>query len=42
LPCQSNAIGIASARGILVSGILTVIVLPILYDLVTRRGQGTG
>jgi HAE1 family hydrophobic/amphiphilic exporter-1 len=32
-----NAIGIASAGGILVSGVLTLVVLPILYDLFTRR-----
>ena len=32
-----NAIGIASAGGILVSGVLTLLVLPILYDLFTRR-----
>ncbi|HUT05055.1 MAG TPA: efflux RND transporter permease subunit [bacterium] len=36
-----NAIGIASAGGILVSGILTVLVLPIIYDLFTRRGKTT-
>ncbi|MGD8450211.1 MAG: efflux RND transporter permease subunit [Phycisphaerae bacterium] len=33
-----NAIGISSAGGILVSGILTMLVMPILYDLFTRRG----
>ena len=32
-----NATGIASAGGILVSGVLTLIVIPILYDLFTRR-----
>lgn len=31
-----NALGAASAGGILVSGILTLLVLPILYDLATR------
>jgi len=31
-----NATGIASAVGILVSGVLTLIVIPILYDLFTR------
>ncbi len=30
-------VGIASLGGILVSGILTIIVMPILYDLFTRR-----
>jgi len=34
-----NAIGIASAGGILVSGVLTLLVLPILYDLFTREGK---
>jgi HAE1 family hydrophobic/amphiphilic exporter-1 len=33
-----NGVGIASAGGILVSGVLTLIVMPILYDLFTRRG----
>ncbi len=32
-----NATGIASAGGILISGILTLVVIPILYDLCTRR-----
>lgn len=32
-----NGVGIASAGGILVSGILTLIVIPILYDLSTRK-----
>ena len=32
-----TATGIASAGGILVSGVLTLIVIPILYDLFTRR-----
>jgi len=32
-----NGVGVASAGGILVSGVLTLIVLPILYDLFTRR-----
>ncbi|MBN2581495.1 MAG: efflux RND transporter permease subunit [Planctomycetes bacterium] len=32
-----NGVGIASVGGILVSGILTLIVMPILYDLFTRR-----
>lgn len=31
-----NGVGIASAGGILVSGVLTMLVLPILYDLFTR------
>ncbi|MGA1825746.1 MAG: efflux RND transporter permease subunit, partial [bacterium] len=34
-----NATGIASAGGILVSGILTLVVIPILYDLCTRGNQ---
>lgn len=32
-----NAIGVASVGGILVSGILTLILLPVLYHLFTRR-----
>lgn len=32
-----NDIGLASAAGILVSGILTLYVMPILYDLFTRK-----
>ena len=32
-----NEVGIASVGGILISGILTLIVMPILYDLFTRR-----
>jgi HAE1 family hydrophobic/amphiphilic exporter-1 len=32
-----NAVGIASVGGILISGILTLIVMPILYDLFTRK-----
>ena len=31
-----NGVGIASIGGILISGILTLIVLPIVYDLFTR------
>lgn len=34
-----NGVGIASVGGILVSGILTLIVVPILYDLFTRKGN---
>jgi HAE1 family hydrophobic/amphiphilic exporter-1 len=34
-----NAMGIASAGGILVSGVLTLLVLPILYDLFTRKDK---
>jgi len=34
-----NSVGIASAGGILISGILTLIVMPILYDLFTRRSN---
>ncbi len=32
-----NGVGIASAGGILVSGVLTLVVVPILYSLFTRR-----
>ncbi|MBN2447349.1 MAG: efflux RND transporter permease subunit, partial [Phycisphaerae bacterium] len=32
-----NAVGVASAGGILVSGVLTLLVLPILYDLFTKK-----
>jgi len=35
-----NGVGIASAGGILVSGVLTLLVMPILYDLFTR-GKNT-
>ncbi len=35
-----NGVGIASVGGILVSGILTLILMPILYDLFTRRKSG--
>lgn len=31
-----NGVGVASAGGILVSGVLTLVVVPILYDLFTR------
>ena len=34
-----NGVGIASAGGILVSGVLTLIVVPILYDLLTRKAK---
>jgi len=34
-----NGVGIASVGGILVSGVLTLIVMPILYDLFTRKGS---
>ena len=34
-----NSVGIASVGGILVSGILTLIVMPILYDLFTHRNH---
>ena len=33
-----NGVGIASVGGILISGILTLIVVPILYDMCTRKG----
>lgn len=35
-----NGIGIASAGGILVSGILTLVVIPVLYDMCSRKNQG--
>ena len=34
-----NGVGIASVGGIMVSGILTLVVLPILYDLFTRKNS---
>jgi len=34
-----NDVGIASAGGILVSGALTLVVMPVLYDLFTRGGR---
>jgi len=34
-----NGVGVASVGGILVSGILSLVVVPILYDLFTRRGK---
>ncbi len=34
-----NDVGIASVGGILISGILTLLAMPILYDLFTRRGN---
>ncbi|MCF7973013.1 MAG: efflux RND transporter permease subunit [Phycisphaerae bacterium] len=34
-----NGVGIASVGGILVSGILTLFVVPILYDLCTRKSR---
>jgi hydrophobic/amphiphilic exporter-1 (mainly G- bacteria), HAE1 family len=37
-----NAAGMASAGGILVSGILTLIVMPVLYDLFTHRSNKGG
>ena len=33
-----NGVGIASAGGILVSGVLALLVVPVLYDLFTRKG----
>jgi HAE1 family hydrophobic/amphiphilic exporter-1 len=36
-----NGVGIASAGGILVSGVLTLIVMPVLYDLFTRKGASS-
>ena len=37
-----NGVGIASAGGILVSGLLTLVVVPVLYTLFTRGKRGTG
>jgi HAE1 family hydrophobic/amphiphilic exporter-1 len=34
-----NSVGIASVGGILISGVLTLIVMPVLYDLMTRRSR---
>ena len=34
-----TGVGIAAAGGILVSGVLTLVVIPILYDLFTRRSK---
>ena len=34
-----NGVGIVSVGGIITSGILTLVVVPILYDLFTRRGS---
>jgi HAE1 family hydrophobic/amphiphilic exporter-1 len=34
-----NGVGIASVGGILISGVLTLIIVPILYDLFTRRSK---
>lgn len=36
-----NGVGVASVGGIFVSGVLTLILLPVLYDLFTRRAKGT-
>ena len=32
-----NGVGLAAVGGILVSGILTLVLMPILYDLFTRK-----
>jgi HAE1 family hydrophobic/amphiphilic exporter-1 len=37
-----NGVGIISVGGILVSGVLTLLLLPILYDLCTRKNGVTG
>jgi HAE1 family hydrophobic/amphiphilic exporter-1 len=34
-----NSVGIASVGGIFVSGILTLIVMPIIYDFFTRKAR---
>ncbi len=36
-----NGVGIAAVGGILVSGVLTLIVMPILYDLFTQKSKKT-
>ena len=36
-----NAVGVASAGGILISGILTLLVMPIMYDLFTSNVSDT-
>jgi HAE1 family hydrophobic/amphiphilic exporter-1 len=36
-----NGVGFASVGGILISGILTLVIMPILYDLFTRKGKET-
>lgn len=36
-----NGVGVASVGGILVSGVLTLVVVPILYDLTTRKGKAS-
>jgi len=35
-----NGVGVSSVGGILVSGVLTLVLLPVLYDLFTRRAKG--
>ena len=37
-----NGVGIAAVGGILLSGVLTLIIMPILYDLFTRRSENHG
>lgn len=34
-----NGVGIASVGGILISGVLTLVIMPILYDVCTRRSK---
>ena len=36
-----NGVGFASAGGILISGVLTLVILPIIYDLFTRGRKNT-
>ena len=37
-----NEVGVASVGGILISGVLTLLVMPILYDLFTRKNGKAG
>jgi len=36
-----NGVGIASVGGILMAGVLTLVVMPILYDLCTRKDKAS-
>ena len=38
---KNLALGIASVGGLFVSGVLTIVVVPILYDLFTRKEKDT-
>lgn len=37
-----NGVGIASVGGILISGVLTLVVMPILFDMFTRKNGRHG